>query len=241
MVFAGIFLSVLLLHEVSKAVSMSIKENLDNIKRILGKNTKLVAISKTKPVGMILECYHSGQRIFGENKVQELYDKYKQLPNDIEWHLVGHLQTNKIKFIVPFISLIHSVDSLKLLIEINKQALSAGRIVNCLFQIHIAREKTKYGLTEDEAFRILKSDEFKALKNISIRGVMGMATNTDIESEIRKEFRGLKMISEKLASEFSSPAHPCDEISMGMSNDFRLATEEGSTMVRIGSLIFGKR
>lgn len=220
---------------------MSIAENLNRINEKLGKSTKLVAISKTKPFSAVLECYEAGQKIFGENKVQELVEKYEALPKDIEWHLVGHLQTNKVKYIAPFISLIHSVDSLKLLQEINKQGERLGRVIPCLLQIYIASEETKFGLDEKEAIGILKDETFKSLKNITIMGVMGMATNTENTNLIHQEFSFLKQLSIKLSSAYSSLQHPFKEISMGMSSDFEIAIEEGSTMIRVGSHIFGNR
>ncbi len=218
-----------------------IAENLNRIKIKLGKSTKLVAISKTQPPEKLLECYKAGQKIFGENKVQELVEKYEQLPKDIEWHLVGHLQTNKVKYIASFVSLIHSVDSLKLLREINKQGINNNRIIPCLLQMYIASEDTKFGLSEEEAIDILQNPEFKDLKNISIAGFMGMATNTDDKSQIHREFGNLKTFSDRIKNEFATTQHPFNEISMGMSNDFEIAVEEGSTLVRVGSLVFGER
>lgn len=220
---------------------MMIAENLNRIKVKLGKSTKLVAISKTKPVALVLECYNAGQKIFGENKVQELAEKYEALPNDIEWHMVGHLQTNKVKYIASFVSLIHSVDSLKLLIEINKQAERCQRVIPCLLQIYIAREETKFGLSEEEAIVLINDPELKKLKNIHIAGVMGMATNTGNTEQIRKEFKSLKQFSDRLEKEFATTQHPFGEISMGMSSDYSIAIEEGSTMIRVGSLVFGER
>jgi pyridoxal phosphate enzyme (YggS family) len=218
-----------------------IKDNLNFIKESLGKSTKLIAISKTKPVELIRECYDAGQRLFGENKVQEMTEKQPLLPADIEWHLVGHLQTNKVKFIAPFVSLIHSVDSLKLLEEINRQAVKNNRIQDCLLQIYIAREETKFGLSEDETIELLASGAFKDLKNISITGLMGMATNTDDLIQVRFEFRKLKEFRDKLKKDFGNSQHPFKELSMGMSGDYKIAIEEGSTLVRIGSSIFGER
>ncbi len=220
---------------------MSIAENLNRINERLGKSTKLVAISKTKPVSHVLECYEAGQKIFGENKVQELVEKYEALPKDIEWHLVGHLQSNKVKYIAPFISLIHSVDSIKLLQEINKQGERLGRVIPCLLQIYIASEETKFGLDEKEAIEILKDETFKSLKNITIMGVMGMATNTENTQLIHQEFSFLKQLSDKLKATYANTQHPLQEISMGMSSDFEIAIEEGSTIVRVGSHIFGNR
>lgn len=220
---------------------MSIEENLKYINGKLGKSTKLIAISKTKPVSLLKECYDAGQRRFGENKVQEMVEKQSQLPPDIEWHLVGHLQTNKVKYIASFVGMIHSVDSLKLLVEINKQAEKHQRIISCLLQIYIAKEETKFGLDEAEVMVLLNDASFSSLKNIRIAGVMGMATNTDDMNQVRNEFHQLKVLSEKLKNLYASEAHPFNEISMGMSSDYELAIAEGSTMVRVGSSIFGTR
>lgn len=220
---------------------MSIEENLKYINGKLGKSTKLIAISKTKPVSLLKECYDAGQRRFGENKVQEMVEKQSQLPPDIEWHLVGHLQTNKVKYIASFVGMIHSVDSLKLLVEINKQAEKHQRIISCLLQIYIAKEETKFGLDEAEVMALLNDASFSSLKNIRIAGVMGMATNTDDMNQVRNEFHQLKVLSEKLKNLYASEAHPFNEISMGMSSDYELAIAEGSTMVRVGSSIFGTR
>lgn len=204
-------------------------------------NVALVAVSKTHPPERILEIYHQGQRIFGENRAQEMLEKQATLPADIEWHLIGHLQTNKVKLIAPFVRMIHSVDSLRLLEEIDKQAAKAGRTIDCLLQFHIAQEETKFGLDEAEARALLSSEVFRRMKNVRICGVMGMATFTDDETQVRREFRHLKTIFEKLKQEFFSENPHFREISMGMSGDWRIAVEEGSTMVRVGSLIFGER
>ncbi|HLU87455.1 MAG TPA: YggS family pyridoxal phosphate-dependent enzyme [Taishania sp.] len=212
----------------------------DIIKEI-PKDVTLVAVSKTKPVEELLKIYNQGQRIFGENKVQEMCDKQQVMPNDIEWHLIGHLQTNKVKYIAPFVKLIHAVDSLKLLAEINKQALKNNRTIDCLLQFHIAEEKTKFGLDFSEAEQVLESVEFKNFNNIRICGVMGMATFTENEQQIRSEFKTLKHYFDTLKSNFFQNADYFSVISMGMSGDYQLAIEEGSTMVRIGSLIFGSR
>ncbi|MEM6376871.1 MAG: YggS family pyridoxal phosphate-dependent enzyme [Bacteroidota bacterium] len=201
----------------------------------------LVAVSKTKPNDQILEMYHKGQRIFGENKAQELVDKYEALPNDIDWHFVGHLQRNKVKYIAPFVSLLHGVDSLRLLKEVNKQAQKHERIIHCLLQFHIATETTKFGLDLQEAQGILDSEEFKAMENISISGVMGMATFTDDEHQVSNEFKRLKSIFNHLKAQYFSDDEGFKEISMGMSGDYQIAIEEGSTMVRIGTLLFGQR
>jgi pyridoxal phosphate enzyme (YggS family) len=221
---------------------MSIAANLSALKSELERlHVKLIAISKTKPVSDIKEAYDAGQRSFGENRVQELVEKQEQLPKDIEWHLVGHLQTNKVKYIAPFVSLIHSVDSLKLLEEINKQAEKNNRVIDCLLEIHIADEETKFGLDFDEAIELLRSEEYAALKNIRIVGVMGIATNTDNHKQILEEFYELKTFFKGLKETFFNKAETFKEISMGMSGDYKLAIEQGSTMVRIGSTIFGER
>jgi len=204
-------------------------------------NVTLVAVSKTKPVEDIMEAYNAGQRIFGENMVQELVDKYEELPKDIEWHLIGHLQTNKVKYIAPFISMIESVDSLKLLQEINKQALKNDRVIDCLLQIYIADEETKYGLGFDEAVELLRSEEFAELKNVRIRGLMGIATNTDNEKQIKEEFYELDTFFDGIKQSFFRKADYFDELSMGMSSDYKIAVEHGSTMVRLGSTVFGQR
>lgn len=221
---------------------MSIGANISAIKKEIGNsNVKLIAVSKTKPVESILEAYEAGQRVFGENMVQELVDKYEKLPKDIEWHLIGHLQTNKVKYIAPFISLIHSVDSLKLLQEINKQALKNNRIIDCLLQLEIADEETKYGLDLSEAIELLRSEEYKELKNIRICGVMGIATLTDNPKITAEEFYELSIFYKGLKDTFFRKDDAFKEISMGMSGDYKLAIEKGSTMVRLGSTIFGVR
>ena len=204
-------------------------------------NVTLVAVSKTHPPERILEIYNLGQRIFGENRAQEMLEKHAALPDDVEWHLIGHLQTNKVKYIAPFVSMIHSVDSLRLLEEIDRQALKSDRVVDCLLQFHIASEETKFGLDEAEARDMLSSDAFGQLKNIRICGAMGMATFTDDEAQVRREFRSLKRIFENLKQTFFLESPHFRHLSMGMSGDWRIAVEEGSTMVRIGSLIFGER
>lgn len=204
-------------------------------------NTRLVAVSKTKPVEQILEMYQQGQRIFGENRVQELIEKQAALPEDIEWHAIGHLQTNKVKYISAFVSLIHSVDSLKLLAEIDKQALKNERTIDCLLQIKIAAEDSKFGLSLEDAKALLSSERFSDLSNIRIVGVMGMATFTEDEDQVRGEFRHLKSCFDQLKTGYFSDQASFAEISMGMSGDYRIAQEEGSTMVRIGSLLFGAR
>lgn len=204
------------------------------------RNVTLVAISKTKPIEAILDIYHQGQKIFGENKVQELTEKQQALPNDIAWHMVGHLQTNKVKYIAPFVALIHAVDSMKLLQEIDKQAKKNQRVVEVLLQIYIAEEETKFGLSFEEAEQLLAHKSLAKLQHIRIRGMMGMATFTDDHRQIRNEFRSLKNFFDKMKGQLSSNFNP-EILSMGMSGDFRIAVEEGSTMVRIGSAIFGAR
>lgn len=212
-----------------------------HIKNTLPETVTLVAVSKTKPLEDILTIYECGHRIFGENKVQELCKKYEQLPKDIEWHLIGHVQTNKVKYVAPFVSLIHAVDSFKLLEEINKQALKNNRIIKCLLQIYIAKEESKFGLETVEAEQILISSEFSKLKNIEIVGLMGMATNTDNEEVIKNEFSVLKEFFVRLKNNTHLLNCNFTILSMGMSNDYKLALECGSTMVRIGSTIFGSR
>ena len=216
---------------------MSIKENLLQIKSSIPENVTLVAVSKTKPVADLTEAYNAGQRVFGENKIQEMTEKWEQMPKDIQWHMIGHVQTNKVKYMAEYVSLIHGVDSLKLLQEINKQAAKHNRVIDCLLQIYIAEEESKFGLDEKELNDILQSEEFKSLQNIKVIGLMGMATYTDNKAQIKKEFKHLKSIFDKFTihnSQFTI-------LSMGMSGDYKLAIECGSTMVRIGSSIFGTR
>lgn len=221
---------------------MSIAANLSKLNKELGSyKVKLIAVSKTKSNEEIMEAYNAGQKVFGENQVQELVDKYEKLPKDIEWHLIGHLQTNKVKYIAPFVSLIHSVDSLKLLIEINKQAAKQNRVIDCLLQIYIADEDTKYGLGYDEAIELLRSEEYAEMKNIRITGVMGIATNTEAEKQVRDEFYELKVLFDGLKQSFFRKDDSFKEISMGMSADYKIAIEQGSTMIRVGSTIFGSR
>ena len=206
-----------------------------------GYNCRLIAVSKTYPSETILEAYNQGIRIFGENKVQELLPKSEALPKDIEWHLIGHLQSNKVKYIATFINLIHSVDSLKLLQEIDKQADKNNRIISCLLQIFIDTEETKFGLSFQEAEEILNSPELEKLEHIRIKGFMGMATNTENEEQIRKEFKSLKNFLDKCRKEYQHKNIDLQELSMGMSGDYQIAMEEGSTMIRVGSAIFGAR
>ena len=212
---------------------MNIKANISNILYDLDEKVQLIAVSKTKPIDYILEAYQVGQRIFGENKVQELVEKSAALPDDIQWHMIGHLQSNKVKYIAPFVSLIHAVDSKKLLIEIDKRARQHDRVIHCLLQIHIAQESTKFGLNEDEALELLEMN----LANVSIDGMMGMATFTNDKQQIRSEFKSLKNTFEKAKIKF----HKLSILSMGMSGDYNIAIEEGSNMIRIGSSIFGDR
>ena len=220
---------------------MSIKNNLLEIKTALPDNVTLVAVSKTKPVSDLMEAYEAGQRIFGENKIQEMAEKFEQMPKDIEWHMIGHVQTNKVKFMASFVSLVHGVDSSRLLEEINKQALKNNRIIDCLLQVYIAEEETKFGLNESELNELLQSDAFTQLKNIKIKGLMGMATFTDDQNQIQKEFNHLKSIFDRLAQSQKSDNCEMEILSMGMSGDYQLAIDCGSTMVRIGSSIFGTR
>jgi len=221
---------------------MSIADNINNLKsQTAAQNVTLVAVSKTKSVAEVMEAYQVGQRIFGENMVQELLEKQEQLPNDIEWHIIGHLQSNKVKYIAPFISMIQSVDSLKLLQEINKQALKNKRVIDCLLQIYIADEETKFGLGFDEAIELLRAEELSELKNIRVRGVMGIATNTDKEKQLKDEFYELKTFFDGLKVSFFRKDDSFNIISMGMSSDYEIAIEQGSNMIRVGSTIFGGR
>ncbi|AVR43862.1 YggS family pyridoxal phosphate-dependent enzyme [Christiangramia fulva] len=216
---------------------MDISENIKKYREELPENVKLVAISKTKPNEDILKAYRAGQRIFGENKIQEMTDKQEELPQDIEWHMVGHVQRNKVKYMASFVSLIHAVDSLKLLKEINKRAKQNERTINCLLQIKIAEEDSKFGISKEEAREILESEAYSKMKNVRIIGLMGMATFTDDEEQVRQEFSFLK----KVMDEFQKDFPELTELSMGMSGDYKIAVECGSTMVRIGSSIFGAR
>lgn len=220
---------------------VGIRERLNDIKANLPERVKLIAVSKTKPVEDIKAAHLAGQKVFGENRVEELVVKCPVLPADIEWHMIGNLQSKKVKKIAPFIALIHSVDSQKLLQVINNEATKNDRIINVLLQFHIAQEDTKSGLSLDEAVQILDSQTFKAFKNIKVVGVMGMATYTDETEQVRSEFRSLKSIFDRLKSSFFNNDPEFKEISMGMSGDYKIAIEEGSTMVRVGSSIFGSR
>lgn len=216
---------------------MSITQNLVQLKASIKKGVTLVAVSKTKPILDLQEAYNAGQRVFGENKIQEMTTKWEALPKDIEWHMIGHVQRNKVKYMASYVSLIHGVDSLKLLKEIDKQAKKHQRVINCLLQIHIAEEETKFGLDASELTNLVQTDEFKELDHVQVVGVMGMATFTKNSSQIRKEFKALKSIFDSLQKLLPQVTF----ISMGMSGDYKIAIEEGSNMVRIGSSIFGSR
>ncbi|MBE0663565.1 MAG: YggS family pyridoxal phosphate-dependent enzyme [Bacteroidales bacterium] len=220
---------------------MNAAENLSILKNEIAEHVKIIAVSKTHTPSEILEVYNSGHRLFGENRAQELIDKQPQLPDDIQWHFIGHLQTNKVKYIAPYVSMFHSIDSLKLLIEINKQASKNQRVIDCLLQFHIAQEETKFGLNQQEAAELLNSQEYKSMKNIKLRGVMGMATFTDDMEWVRKEFKTLKEYFVFLKTNYFAADDDFSEISMGMTSDYMVAIEEGSTMVRIGRAIFGER
>lgn len=220
---------------------MSVKENLQGIVNKIPENVRLVAVSKTKPNELISEVYNAGQRVFGENKAQELISKHPELPKDIKWHFIGHLQTNKVKYITPFVSMIESVDRLKLLKEINKQAKKNERIINCLLQFHIAEEEAKFGFSKEEAVEMLESELYQSFNNVRISGVMGMATFTDNMEQVRKEFKVLKNIFNFFKKKYFKDNDDFKEISMGMSGDYQIAIEEGSTNVRIGTAIFGER
>jgi len=221
---------------------MSIQDSIKSLKKETGKlNVTLIAVSKTKPAEELQEAYDAGQRLFGENMVQELVEKYEHLPKDIQWHLIGHLQSNKVKYIAPFISMIQSVDSIKLLQEIDKHAEKNNRVIDCLLQIYIADEETKFGLGFDEAIELLRSADFSALQHIRIRGLMGIATNTDKEEQIKEEYYELKTFYDGIKQSFFRKEDSFDTLSMGMSADYKLAIEQGSNMVRLGSTIFGQR
>jgi len=220
---------------------MDIETNLKEVLAELPPKVRLVAVSKFHPNEAIEKAYTTGQRLFGESKVQEMTRKQDTLPKDIEWHFIGHLQTNKIKYMAPYVSLIHGVDSVKLLSEINKQALKCGRVIPCLLQIHIAQEETKFGFSFDECTEMLEKGEWNALKNISIQGLMGMASNTDNMQQVRKEFRLLHSYFQEVKNNFFPNNGNFKELSMGMSHDYTIAVEEGATLVRVGSKIFGER
>ena len=220
---------------------MSVKQNLEEIRNEIPEGVTLVAVSKTMPNEGVMEAYRAGQRIFGENKAQELIRKQPELPEDIEWHFIGHLQTNKVKYIAPFVEMIESIDSLKLLREVNKQAAKNERVVKCLLQFHIATEESKFGLDIGEAESLLESDDYNKLDNIKICGVMGMATFTENEAVVRKEFKELGNIFRYMKDKYFRDEDSFREISMGMTSDYKIAIEEGSTIVRIGTAIFGER
>lgn len=216
---------------------MSIKENLSSILKNLPKSVTLVAVSKTKPISDIQQAYDRGQRIFGENRVQEMTEKWEKMPKDIEWHMIGHLQRNKVKYMAEYVSLVHGVDSPRLLKEINKQAEKYNRTIPCLLQVHIAEEDTKFGFDEKELLDLVENEEFKGYNHIKIKGLMGMATFTEDKDQVRREFKSLHSLFEKLKSNYPD----FSILSMGMSGDYKIAIEEGSTMVRVGSSIFGSR
>lgn len=221
---------------------MSIALNIETLqKELKTMDVTLVAVSKTKPVEDILEAYAAGQRVFGENMVQELLEKEEALPKDIAWHLIGHLQTNKVKYIAPFVAMIESVDSLKLLKEIDKHAAKHNRVIDCLLQVYIADEDSKFGLDHAELIELLRDEEFAEMQHVRIRGLMGIATNTDNEKVIKEEFYELKMLFDGIKTSFYRGVESFDTLSMGMSSDYKLAVENGSTMVRLGSTVFGKR
>lgn len=220
---------------------MDLLQNLKNITASIPEKVTLVAVSKTKPPEMVKELLNAGHLDFGENKVQELVDKQQQLPDAIRWHMIGHLQTNKVKYIAPFVYLVHGVDSLKLLRVLNKEGKKNGRVINCLFQMHIATEDSKYGLDQRELEEILGSVEYREMEHVNIRGMMGMATFTDDSNAVRKEFQNLRRIFEKVKADYYPKKTDFSIISMGMSNDYLIAIEEGSNMIRVGSLIFGPR
>jgi len=220
---------------------MGIVENLEHLREELPGEVTIVVVSKTRSDQEILEAYHSGHRDFGENKVQELVAKQERLPGDIRWHMVGHLQSNKVRFLAPFIHMVHSVDSMKLLGVINREAEKKGRIIDCLLQLHIAREETKFGLSGEELFELVSSPGFSSMQHVRVRGLMAMATYTENMDRVREEFRHLKLIFERIKREVFPGAPWFDQLSAGMSGDYRVAVEEGSTVVRIGSIIFGPR
>jgi len=221
---------------------MDIKNNIKDFQNYLSdKSCELVAVSKTKPASMIQEAYDAGFRVFGENRAQELAGKYEELPKDIKWHMIGHLQRNKVKYIAPFVETIHSIDSPRLLKEVNKQAKKNNRTINCLLQIHIAKEESKFGLDEQELFDLIGSENIRTYENVKIIGLMGMATFTDNEEQVRTEFRYLRGLFDKVQRTELPPNMEAKELSMGMTGDYKIAIEEGSTMIRVGSAIFGAR
>ena len=220
---------------------MNIPEKIENIIKNIPEKVKLIPVSKTKPNDLILQAYNCGYKVFGENKIQELARKYEELPKDIEWHMIGHLQSNKVKYIAPFVSLIHAVDSFKLLKTKNKEAKKNNRTINCLFQMHIAKEQTKFGLSIYEIEKIIDSSEFKDLQNVNIVGLMGMATFTDDKNAIAEEFKYINDCLNQIKTEYFSEKTDFRELSIGMSNDYKIAIENGSTIIRVGSEIFGAR
>jgi PLP dependent protein len=220
---------------------MNIKNNINNLRQGIPPDCRLIAVSKTHSIEKIKEAYDAGQRIFGENRVQELTPKFDALPKDIEWHMIGHMQSNKVKYIAPFVHLIHSVDTYNLLQEINKQATKASRTIPCLLQVHIAEEESKFGFSETEVSELLQTEDLKKLDHVHIVGLMGMATFTENKEQVRKEFKGLKSFFDKLKSTTVPSNASMKELSMGMSSDYQIAVEEGSTMIRVGSAIFGER
>ncbi|NDV46898.1 YggS family pyridoxal phosphate-dependent enzyme [Paludibacter sp. 221] len=220
---------------------MSVCANIQRVRQNIPSHVQLVCVSKFHPNDAVLEAYNCGERVFGESKVQELVGKYESLPKDILWHFIGHLQTNKVKYIVPFVELIHGVDSVKLLAEIDKQAAKVGRIVNCLLQVHIAQEETKFGFDERELYELFEKGLLKECPNVSVCGLMGMATFTDNGEQVRAEFKTLKTLFDKLKRDFFTDKNDFSTLSMGMSDDYPIAIEEGSTLVRIGTTIFGMR
>ncbi len=220
---------------------MNIREKIVEIKKQIPEGVTLVAVSKTKPIEDIMQAYDEGQRVFGENKAQEMKEKQALLPKDIQWHMLGHLQENKVKYIVPFVSLIHSVDSLKILQAINKRAIICERVVDCLLEIDISHEETKFGLSKDELYNLLSSPEYEQMKNIRVCGLMGIGSITDDNSKTREEFRGLRALYSEIKDKFFAGKDYFRHVSMGMSGDYDIAIEEGSTIVRIGSKIFGER
>ncbi len=222
-------------------MALDIAGQIKKIKEELPSGTRLVAVSKYHPDEAIMEAYGAGQRIFGENHVQEMTGKHERLPKDIEWHLIGHLQSNKIKYIAPFVAMIHSIDSFKLLVEVDKQAAKVGRTIDCLLQIHIAQEETKFGFSFDECREMLKAGEWRNLTHVHLSGVMGMATNTDHTEQVACEFQSLRVFFEEIKKEYFADDNLFKEISMGMTHDYPIAIENGSTLVRIGTKIFGER
>ncbi|MDZ4667623.1 MAG: YggS family pyridoxal phosphate-dependent enzyme [bacterium] len=218
-----------------------IAANIQKINQEIGKEPRLIAVSKTKPIEALLEAYQGNQRIFGENKVQEMLGKYELLPKDIEWHLIGHLQSNKIKYIAPFVAMIHSVDSFKLLAAIDKEGAKCQRIIPCLLQVFIATEETKFGLNQSELYEVLDQLKLNPLPHVKICGLMGMASNTEDPAQIRAEFKSLKVLFTEVKSSYFKAQDSFKEISMGMSHDYQIAVEEGATLIRVGSLIFGTR